>query len=178
MDQPKRPLNVSLKDIAEAMDNSSAEARYYLDLETGQIILITEDDYEYLREAQQDHKDPAGKIDWAAAQTELDLDDEQVETLQVAEVVDRGETPRYRAITSRTPRAGYNDMTDFIAALNNPRLQVRLDNAIKGRGAFRAFKEALAAFPKERQQWFQFRDQRTLQRAREWLEAENIEPVE
>ena len=39
----KKPLHVDLGELCEAMDNSSYENQYYLDLKMGEILFISED---------------------------------------------------------------------------------------------------------------------------------------
>jgi hypothetical protein len=68
-------------------------------------------------------------------------------------------------------------MVDFIDTLSNPRLQSRLEDAIRGKGAFRRFKDVLLDYPQVREQWFEFSNDRMHQRALEWLEDEGIEPI-
>jgi len=71
----------------------------------------------------------------------------------------------------------YQDMGDFIATIRDERLQDRLWDAIRGRGAFRRFKDVLAYHPYERERWFEFKDDRVRQRVLDWLESEGIEPI-
>lgn len=73
-------------------------------------------------------------------------------------------------------REGYEDMEAFISTVGNQRLQDLLWIAIRGRGAFRRFKDVLAGHPTERERWFAFRAARVLERVREWLADEGIEP--
>jgi hypothetical protein len=68
-------------------------------------------------------------------------------------------------------------MGAFIGTVSNPRLRARLERAISGRGAFRYFKDVLQDYPKERERWFRFRDERLHQRVFVWLEEEGIEPI-
>jgi uncharacterized protein (UPF0332 family) len=64
---------------------------------------------------------------------------------------------------------GYGDMEDFVAYVRDPRARDLLERAIVGRGAFRRFKDALAAYPELRRAWFAFHDARGERRAIEWL---------
>jgi uncharacterized protein (UPF0332 family) len=64
---------------------------------------------------------------------------------------------------------GYGDMEDFVAYVRDVRARDLLERAIVGRGAFRRFKDALAAFPELRRAWFAFHDARGERRAIEWL---------
>ena len=85
---------------------------------------------------------------------------------------------RFLPLPGADSRAGYEDMEAFIETVASLRLQERLWGAIRGRGAFRRFKDVLAGQPAERERWFAFRDGRVRQRALAWLAEEGIEPVE
>lgn len=65
--------------------------------------------------------------------------------------------------------AAYGDMADFVDRVADARTRERLARAIKGRGAFRRFRDVLDELPEERQAWFAFRDARMERRALEWL---------
>jgi hypothetical protein len=69
-------------------------------------------------------------------------------------------------------------MEAFIGTVRDSRLQSRLDRAIRGRGAFRRFKDELRdADTDDEQRWYAFKQQRLEERAREWLADERIELV-
>ena len=51
-------------------------------------------------------------------------------------------------------------MEDFIATVEGERLAELLEVAIKGKGAFRRFKDVLLNYPEERVRWFEFKDDR------------------
>lgn len=67
---------------------------------------------------------------------------------------------------------GYGDMRSFIDTLSDPRLAERLTDAIRGRGAFRRFKDVLSRSPAEFTEWHTFADERQRGRARAWLARE------
>ena len=73
------------------------------------------------------------------------------------------------AIAPLPVAVGYGDMEDFVAYVRDVRARDLLERAIVGRGAFRRFKDALAAFPELRRAWFAFHDARGERRAIEWL---------
>jgi hypothetical protein len=56
--------------------------------------------------------------------------------------------------------------------------ETRLEHAIQNRGAFRNFKDGLAAYTAERERWFAFKDAQLQARALEWLHDEGIELAE
>jgi hypothetical protein len=69
-------------------------------------------------------------------------------------------------------RGGYGDMRDFIDTLSDHRLVARLQDAIRGRGAFRRFTDVLSRSPEEFTRWHAFADERQRGRARAWLADE------
>jgi hypothetical protein len=71
----------------------------------------------------------------------------------------------------------YGWMAEFAASVRNSRVRELLDVALDGRGAFRRFKDVLAGYPTEREQWFPFRDQGVREAMREWLAEQRIEPT-
>ncbi|MDD4985547.1 MAG: UPF0158 family protein [Dehalococcoidales bacterium] len=131
-------LNISLDEICEAMEDGSYENEHFLDLETGEILFVSE----Y-------------------------MDDEESEKLK--ERIEE-DFKRYKRIPKAESHEGYQDMVDFIAAVDNERLAELLGVAINGKGAFRRFKDVLLNYPEERERWFQFKDERMEQRVLEWLE--------
>ncbi len=71
-------------------------------------------------------------------------------------------------------RAGWDEMRDFAAAIDDRRLRELLKVALAGKGAFRRFRDVLAGHPEERARWFAEHDRRMQDRAREWLDAHGI----
>ena len=134
----KKALNISLDELCEAMEDDSYEHDYFLDLETGEILCVSE----Y-------------------------MDDEESE--KVKERIEE-DFKRYERIPKAESHEGYQDMVDFIATVDNERLAELLEVAIKGKGAFRRFKDVLLNYPEERERWFNFKDERMEERALEWLD--------
>lgn len=69
-------------------------------------------------------------------------------------------------------------MEDFIATVEGERLAELLEVAIKGKGAFRRFKDVLLNYPEERERWFEFKDDRMRERALEWLDDIDVSSSE
>lgn len=84
---------------------------------------------------------------------------------------------RYLFVAHDDSRAGYRDMTDFIATVDDHRERALLDAAIQGGAAVRQFEDTLAQFPKERERWFEYQREQVLRRARVWLQSEGIEAI-
>ena len=138
----KKALKINLDELCEAMEDSSYEREYYLDLKTGEVLFVS--DY---------------------------TDDEET-----GELKDRIEEnfDRYEQIPKAESREGYEDMIGFIATVDNERLTELLEVAINGKGAFRRFKDVLLNYPEARERWFEFKDERMRERAREWLDGIDV----
>ena len=144
--EKKKTLKIDLDELCSAMENSSYEHEYYLDLDNGEILFLSE----Y-------------------------MDDEETRKLkdQIEEDFDR-----YERIPKAESHEGYEDMVDFIATVKDEHLAELLEVAINGKGAFRRFKDVLLNYPEERERWFQFKDDRTQERALEWLDDINVSLIE
>ncbi len=144
--EKKKTLKIELDELCSAMENSSYEHEYYLDLDNGEILFLSE----Y-------------------------MDDEETRKLkdQIEEDFDR-----YERIPKAEFHEGYEDMVDFIATVKDEHLAELLEVAINGKGAFRRFKDVLLNYPEERERWFQFKDDRTQERALEWLDDIDVSLIE
>lgn len=79
---------------------------------------------------------------------------------------------RWLCFWTEGSRGGYHDMEYFIETLSDPHLAERLRDAIRGRGAFRRFRDVLSRFSDEFTRWHVFSDERQRGRARAWLADE------
>jgi|GEM_PF-1511170 len=138
---------VDLKEICNLFEDSSIEHRGYLDLKTGEIIQIFDDI----------------------------MDPDEIEYLD--DKVDEGFGKRYITIPKVQSCESYQDMEDFIEAINSDKIKERLYKAITRKGAFRLFKDVLNSYPKERDRWFKFKDEMVMGRVNEWLDEEGIEII-
>lgn len=142
----KKALNIDPDELCSAMEDSSYEHEYYLDLEAGEIRFLS------------DYKD-----------------EEEAEKLK--DKIDE-EFDRYERILKVESYQSYADMQDFIATVKDEHLAELLEVAINGKRAFRRFKDVLLRYPEERERWFQFKDDRMWERAREWLDDIGVTLVE
>jgi Uncharacterised protein family (UPF0158) len=78
---------------------------------------------------------------------------------------------RWLAVHGEGSREDYRDMELFIASVEDSGRAERLAIAIRGRGAFRRFKDELACWPGELERWHAFSEERQRGRARSWLAA-------
>jgi tetratricopeptide (TPR) repeat protein len=82
--------------------------------------------------------------------------------------------PRFAAVEPEEPGRAHRDMEEFAANVKDRGLRVRLEDALRGKGAFGRFKRVLAERPAERERWFAFRNGLLEERAREWLESVGV----
>ena len=137
----EKTLEIDMDELSSAMEDSSYEHHYYLNLETGEIVFIS------------------------------DYMDEEIEELR--HKIDENHD-YYKPIPRTESYEGYEDMEDSIATVEDERLAELLEVAINGKGAFRRFKDVLARYPNERERWYRFKDDKTKERALEWLETIGI----
>ena len=135
-----RRLRVDMDELAAAFDNRSYELNYYLDFETGNIELITEDTRSQLEAFDAADEDGEPSSDETPSPDEAGLPKWQQDALGVARAVEEGYGTRYIAVPRVDSHEAYGDMEDFIPTVRNPGLQEHLYRAISGRGAFRYFK--------------------------------------
>jgi hypothetical protein len=99
---------------------------------------------------------------WAAAAIEYaDESDDEAPDLDDAD--------RWLFVAPEGSAAGYSDMEDFIATVDDPARADLLAVAIQGKGAFRRFKDAVARWPDDEERWYRFTEERRRGRARRWL---------
>jgi Uncharacterised protein family (UPF0158) len=175
----ERPLSITFDDLEMAFDDASGAARYYLDLETGQVLMITDEIRDELEAIYRGFDDERAAEDdaFAAALEQHNLPDWMREMVAEAHQVEQGYGTRYIAVPTADAHEGYRAMEDFIDTVANQRLQAQLAQAIQGRGAFRRFKDTLLGYPGERERWFAFSRARMRERALAWLEDEGITAI-
>jgi hypothetical protein len=69
-------------------------------------------------------------------------------------------------------------MEIFIETIEHSELRDRFRRAIRGRGAFRRFKDLLLEHLDVRDAWFAFKNERNQERALRWLERCDIELID
>jgi hypothetical protein len=176
MNQDKRSLRVNLEDLKGAFDSAFDEMGHYLDLETGDVILITEEDRRQL-EALLEATDAETIEAVNEAIQNDDIPEGEKDSLYNAAQVEFGYNSRFIEIPQADSQPGYEDMEAFIEMVSSRHLRELLQVAIQGKGAFRRFKDVLATYPQERERWFRFHDERLHQRVLDWLEMEGINPI-
>ena len=101
--------------------------------------------------------------------------DEESDALK--ELIDNDESGRYIDIPRAESGEDYRDMADWTATVESDRLRDDLWEALEGHRPFRHFRAVLNVHAAKEKEWYAFKRQRVLQRGRDWLESEGIEPI-
>jgi hypothetical protein len=152
-----RKLTVDRTLFQEAFEMGDLDADAFLDSETGDVIIISHDEWHAIEDA--DYSETA---------------EETLNTTLAEQVYNERDT-RYLSIEKQDSREGYRDMQVFIADLDDDHVREVLETAIQGSGAFRRFKDVLYRHPEVQKAWFAFRDERIAMRMKRWFEYHDIE---
>lgn len=173
-----RRLKVDLSELETAFDDTSWERSYYLDLETGNIVAVTDEDRRQLEriyeEVEMDETSDV-EVDITPVLDKLSLPEWQKGALREADQVEKGFGVRYISIPRADSSEAYRDMEEFVDTVRNERSKDRLWNAISRNRPFRRFKDVLAGYALEEERWFRFKENLVRERMLEWLKEEGIE---
>ena len=149
-------IQVKLKDIIQEIEIQFEESRSFLNIKTGEIMLVTSED---LRAAE-DEKPFEHLPEW-----------EQENRMTAIDVVENFEN--YIELPSKYEVNEYEIMENFCLTVSDQRRQESLLRAIKGKGAFGRFKDKIIDFEIENQ-WYSYRDECFKQIAIEWCQENKI----
>ncbi len=167
---------VDLEMVADALTHSSPDYSSFLDIETGEVILVENSILNLVEELigrdrlpEQDEPPDMGFVI-----EEKQLPQWQEQSLQDAYRVEMHIGGRIIRIPTGEPGYSWEDMAEFIETVQDSHLADRLRDAIDGRGAFSRFKRLVYDHPETAKEWNAFRETRQQERAAEWLESEGI----
>lgn len=176
----KRRVPVNMDALTAVFELHFDEMQSYLDLETGEVLQISDDTRVSLEELDAElytEKGDRTMTREALLAQHPEIPDWQKQALLEADRVELGYGATVIAIDPE-PYSDYNDMEHFIATVEDDRLANTLERAIRGRGAFRYFKDVLADHPHVEAAWYAFKAARLEAHVRDWLEYHGVEPVE
>jgi hypothetical protein len=147
---------VKLNDVTEAIELQHEGLADYLNKKTGELFLITEEEFKAAenREPPDDH--PEWQRDGINAAREILDNEEDFITLP-----DEYEIHEYRI------------MEKFCLSIANRDISEDMYNAIKGRGAFSRFEERLNRYGIA-DQWYEYREEAIRRIAIDWCESNHI----
>jgi hypothetical protein len=150
-------MKVKLSDIVEVLQMPFEEDRFYLDLNTGEVLAILEEEFEAAGSGNPVESFP----DW-----------EQGPVAMAREVL--GAPENFLEIPSGGRETELEIMERFRLSLDDPLAAEALRDAAGGDNAFREFKNVLFKFSLEKR-WFPFRNGQFAAMAAKWCRENDIE---
>lgn len=154
---------VKLSELIDALEFESDEASDYVDLQTGRRVRVWRSLISAIEDG--DEETLEGLHDWER---------EEVEAAK-AIVADGGE--RFVVAPAKFDFHEYRVMERFIGTVEESAAADQLWRAIKGKGAFRYFKDTASRLDLL-QAWYQYRENAMKEYVRDWAEAHRIPVVD
>jgi hypothetical protein len=176
----KRKVKVNLDELSAAFEMRVMAADNYLDLETGEVVVVTEEARSDLGDIYKEIYDEDGNQVISLEeylQQRDDLQDWYQDALIRIDQIQRDTGDRFLFIDPSSSQEDYRDMERFIRRVEDDHLRERLWDAIQGQGAFRRFKELLVRHPDVEQRWYAFKAERVEERISSWLAYHDVEPI-
>lgn len=144
---------IRLSEIIEALDSQSQEIHPYLNVKTGEIVMLTDRELGFDR----------------------DLDDASDESVEDDAGSDREvvDSEDYIQLPGQFEIHEYGMMERFSLSLSNASQREALYYSIKGSGAFRRFRDNIHRMGIEND-WYKYRDQQLKEIAVDWCKKNNI----
>jgi hypothetical protein len=147
-----------LSDLIMAMEMEFEDYRSYFDRKTGRIVTLESSMLSAMEEGDEE---------------EFDLADWEEEELEIARAIVDDDGKRFLPGPDRFDFHEYRQMERFVNSLDNARAADQLWRAIKGRGAFRYFKDTIQRLGIQNE-WYQFRDEALRQFVIEWAKENEV----
>ncbi len=154
---------VKLSGLIEVLEFDSDEFGNWVDLQTGSMVRLA---HSLIRAVEEGDEDTLESM--------ADWEKEEVETAK-AIVADSGE--RFVDAPDKFDFNEYRQMEQFIGTVADAEVAEQLWRAIKGKGAFRYFKDTASRLGLLKP-WYQYRDEAMKEFVRDWAEAHQIPVVD
>jgi hypothetical protein len=149
---------VKLSEIVEGMEFQSDQIESYLERATGRVVTISQEDME----AAEDEDSVEDCPDW------------QRENILIAQKILDSGNAEYLKLPSTWDIHEYEIMERFIEAIEDETISDALYHAIKGKSAFRRFKDAICDCG-VREQWFKYRENAYKEIAIDWCRENQVD---
>ena len=170
-------MNIDFDEIQKAMEDTDRDAfDYFLDTETGEIIILSEDIINKAQEIlAESYDDDIGDYEDVEVEEVPVIPEWMEDEIELALEIFIYEKERYTRIPERNPRYGYDTMKAFAETVEDEPLREILLELLDGKNAFRRFKDSLAPYPKERKLWYGFNAKASRNEISAWLRSIGIE---
>ena len=150
---------VKLSELIEALEFDSDEYGNWVDLHTGSVVRLAHSLISAVEEGDEDALESLG--DWEKEEVEI----------AKAKVADSGE--RFVDAPDKIDFHEYRHMERFIGTVEDSAAAEQLWRAIKGKGAFRYFKDTANRLGLLKQ-WYQYRDEALKEFVVSWADAHQV----
>ena len=173
-------MNIDFDEVQKAMEDLVRDAfDYFLDRETGEIIILSEDIIKKAQEIlEESYDDDIGDFEDVEVEKVPVIPEWMEDEIELALDIFIYEKERYERIPERNHQYGYNTMKEFALTLDDETLKQTLLGLLDGKNAFRRFKDALGQYPKERKLWYGFNAKAARNEIEAWLKTIGIEQRE
>jgi hypothetical protein len=162
---------IDFDEVQKAMEDTVRDAfDYFLDRETGEIIILSEDIINKAREIlEESYDDDIGDFEDVEVERVPVIPEWMEDEIELSLDIFLYEKQRYLRIPERNHTFGYNTMKEFSMTLDDEELKRTLLGLLDGKNAFRRFKDALGPYAKERKLWYGFNAKATRREIEAWL---------
>ncbi len=152
---------IKLHDLLEALDAGDG-ATWYFDRHTGQVVMVSDEDFALI----EDDVDDDNILDGQRPQLEL-----------VRAIEQDTEKQRFLLLPDQQDVHEWDIMQRFATGLDDAQASEALQQSIRGRGAFRSFKDKLVKLGLL-DQWYVYREAEYRRFALDWCESIELTWVE
>jgi hypothetical protein len=171
-------LEIDFEELMKVMEDSSFEISYYLNVEDGRIVSITDKTRTLLAQiydAAASENCNGEDYDLDSLLGRSDLKHWEKEALKDANDFENNFCHSFISIPRNDCNEDYQIMQEFVQTVPNAGIKILLSESIELRHPLRKFQAVLAMHLEVKQSWNQFKTSRQRVRALEWLQDEGIE---
>ncbi|MCL2654711.1 MAG: UPF0158 family protein [Coriobacteriia bacterium] len=162
---------IKLDDLADALDTQLEESSWYVDTRNGALCLL-EESLAFFIDNNLDcllNKNVSDETILALMKSEL-IDEYDIDALRELAA---GYDEAFIFVDPLSSREQYEIMEEFIDGIDDENIRNLLYVAIEGKGAFRRFKDSLAAI-NQLSEYYAYHDHVLICKAQEWCEEKDL----
>ena len=152
-------MKVDIDALASELEMSFDELDMYLDLETGELIMVSDEEMRLAIDAEEG-EDYSSYSEW---------EKEAIETALKIWL----NSDRYKLLPKMSSHEAYEVMSDFCTTVNSSFIREKLYEVLEGKGPFRRFKDMVLHFNIE-QDWYTYRSERVKAFAVKWCDENGV----
>ena len=136
-------MTIKLSDVVDALESLNDESYFFYSIKDDSIVFLYD-----------------GMVD-------------TIKDEELYEEILEGCDDNYISLPDKYDIHEYQIMVDFVDTVNNVNKQNQLYNSLRGKGAFRRFKNTLYELDLIHE-WYKYKEEKYLNKAKQWCEKHNI----